>query len=104
MKLSELNEIHASPSSWKVGFIYFAPRDPRLLVRKRIGTLGWTLNFARPLALPFLIATVLGFWIGMSGLASSNLPEDLKWAGLLGMITALILIWAWVANPRRYQH
>lgn len=51
------------PGNWKLGFIYFCREDRRLMVPKRIRALGWTLNFARPLAVPFLgylIALVLG--------------------------------------------
>jgi hypothetical protein len=53
----------SDPGNWKLGFIYFCPQDPRILVPKRVHWLGWTINFARPLALPFLgwlIALVLG--------------------------------------------
>jgi uncharacterized membrane protein len=37
------------------GLVYWNPRDPRLWVEKRLG-LGWTLNFARPLAWVLLVA------------------------------------------------
>lgn len=35
-------------SNWRGGWlgIYVAPRDPRLIVRKRTPHLGWTFNFA----------------------------------------------------------
>ena len=102
MKLSELNEIHMSPASWVLGVIYFAPRDPRLLVRKRIASLGWTLNFARPMAVPFLISTVAVVWAGLWGLASSDLSESLKWGGFLGLLAAMLVTWGLAANPRRY--
>lgn len=102
MKLNELHEIHESPANWVLGVIYFAPRDPRLLVRKRIAALGWTLNFARPMALPFLLGTVAVFWAGLRGLASSDLSESLKWGGFLVLTGVLVGIWGWAANPRRY--
>ena len=102
MKLSELNEIHASPASWKAGFFYYAPGDPRLVVRKRLASLGWTLNFARPMALPFLLGTVGMFLAGIYGLASADLSNEVKWAVSAGLLMALILAWSWMANPRRY--
>ena len=64
MKLEDLNAQHANPDHWHLVFFYFAPEDPRIVVKKRIGGLGWTLNFARPMAIPFfcaLIAAVYGF-------------------------------------------
>ncbi len=102
MKPGELNEIHRSPASWILGSIYFAPRDPRLLVRKRIGALGWTLNFARPMALPLLFGTIGAFAAGLWGLAALEVSADLKWGGAIALLTLMISIWAWIANPRRY--
>ena len=58
-----LDHFHRDPANWKLGFIYFCSADQRVIVPKRIRGLGWTLNFARPLAVPFLgflIALVLG--------------------------------------------
>jgi hypothetical protein len=54
---------HCDPRNWKLGVFYFCRADHRIVVPKRLKGLGWTLNFARPLALPFfgfLIALVLG--------------------------------------------
>jgi uncharacterized membrane protein len=34
---------------WKLGMFYFNPNDPSLFLEKRFGV-GWTINFARPLA------------------------------------------------------
>ena len=38
-----------NPVYWKAGLFYYNPDDPRLFVGKRLG-IGWTLNFARPVA------------------------------------------------------
>lgn len=49
--------------NWKLGFIYFCREDQRIFVPKRVRGLGWTLNFARPLAVPalgFILAVVHG--------------------------------------------
>lgn len=46
---------------WKLGQIYFNRHDPSLFVEKRFG-IGWTINFARPLAISiFLIIIILAF-------------------------------------------
>ena len=61
LPLRDLN--HCNPGNWKLGIFYFCRADPRMMVPKRMRGLGWTLNFARPLAVPwlfFLIALVLG--------------------------------------------
>jgi hypothetical protein len=102
MKLRELDEIHESSSSWIFGVIYFAPRDPRLLVRKRCRALGWTLNFARPLALPLVAGTLAVLWAGLSLVASLDWSDSLKWSAALALIGWLVFCWAWIADPRRY--
>jgi len=55
MAHSAFDRFHANPANWKLGIFYFCRTDPRIVVPKRIRGLGWTLNLARPLALPFLI-------------------------------------------------
>lgn len=36
--------------NWKFGVFYFNKNDERIFVPKRIGGLGWTINFANPLS------------------------------------------------------
>ena len=48
----------ASGDGWR-GVLYVNPADPRLVVPKRSG-LGWTFNFARPIAWVLLTALLLG--------------------------------------------
>lgn len=52
--------LHCNPGNWKLGIFYFCPLDRRVVVPKRNRALGWTLNFARPMALP-----VLGFMLAV---------------------------------------
>jgi uncharacterized membrane protein len=35
-----------NPLNWKWGIFYFNRKDSRVIVPKRINSLGWTLNFA----------------------------------------------------------
>jgi SagB-type dehydrogenase family enzyme len=44
-----LNNMSRDPSNWK-GPFYFNRRDPRLMVPKLHPSMGWTLNFASPMA------------------------------------------------------
>ncbi|MFD0639473.1 DUF1648 domain-containing protein [Catenulispora yoronensis] len=43
---------------WKAGVVYFNRDDPAVWVQKRFGV-GWTVNFARPAALAFLVGIVV---------------------------------------------
>ena len=55
MTHADLASFHSDPANWKLGIFYFCRRDPRILVPKRILGLGWTLNFGRPMAVPFFL-------------------------------------------------
>jgi uncharacterized membrane protein len=48
----------ASGDGWR-GLLYVNPADPRLVVPKRMG-IGWTFNFAKPIAWVILVALLLG--------------------------------------------
>jgi len=52
---------------WKGGLIYFNPDDPAYFVSKRFGV-GWTMNFAHPVAWLFLLAPLA--IVGLSIFAS----------------------------------
>lgn len=43
---------------WKMGQIYFNPKDPAIFVEKRFG-IGWTLNFGNKLGWLFIIAIIV---------------------------------------------
>jgi uncharacterized membrane protein len=56
---SELNDSKSrNQSNWK-GFIYVNKEDQRLIVPKRIPTMGWTLNFANPYSYVILLAIIM---------------------------------------------
>jgi len=52
MNEEELDELRARPSNSKLGLIYYAKDDPRVVVPKSIKWMGWTINFAHPYAWP----------------------------------------------------
>jgi uncharacterized membrane protein len=56
------DERHDDPANWKFGIFYFNKKDERIVLPKRNGMLGWTLNFANPysvLALSVLVILVI---------------------------------------------
>jgi Family of unknown function (DUF5808) len=58
MTYADLARFHSDPANWKLGIFYFCRSDPRILVPKRILGLGWTLNFGRPMAVPFFLSMI----------------------------------------------
>lgn len=102
MDSAELNTLHTDPKHWHLLFFYFAPADPRIVVKKRFG-IGWTLNFARPLAIPFFVGLLVTFYASLDWLSRFNLSESAQWYALFAIIFLLISACAWLANPRRYD-
>jgi uncharacterized membrane protein len=49
----QLYSMSNNPSNWR-GLIYVNSRDPRMIVPKRLPSLGWTLNFGHPISYVFM--------------------------------------------------
>ena len=62
MNKTDLEVLSRDPANWRLYFFYFCPRDPRIIVPKRLRGFGWTVNMARPLAIPFLILLLAGIY------------------------------------------
>lgn len=55
------------PENYRYGIFYFNPRDPRIILPKRINEMGWTLNFANPYSW-LIIISIITFAILLSKL------------------------------------
>ena len=102
MKAEDLNALHRNPDNWHLVLFYFAHEDPRIVVKKRLGITGWTLNFARPMAIPFLAALIASACAYMNILGQIGLSESGKWLGVLLLIILIVALCGWMSNPRRY--
>ena len=56
MTRNELDRIWARPGNWSL--VYRCAEDPRVIVPRRRPWMGWTINFAHPLAWPALLLCV----------------------------------------------
>lgn len=100
MSSSAFDRYYWDANNWKLGFIYFCRADQRILVPKRLRGLGWTLNFARPLALPFL-GFLLAVVAGVMELANSfGGSGDLRFAIKLLLALGLIAVCYRLSIPR----
>ena len=92
MSRSAFDRHYYDAKNWKLGFIYFCKADQRIVVPKRLRGLGWTLNFARPLALPFL-GVLLAFAFGARELLLAlNGSTGLSCAVTLLLILGLVAL------------
>ena len=53
------DERHDDPANWKFGIFYFNKNDNRILLPKRNGSFGWTLNFANPYSILAIAAIIV---------------------------------------------
>jgi uncharacterized membrane protein len=53
-----LYSMNNNPNNWK-GMFYINPKDPRIFVLKRVPSMGWTLNFGRPISYILITCFVL---------------------------------------------
>jgi hypothetical protein len=100
MDRPSLDALHADPKNWRWGMFYFSREDPRMLVPKRVAGLGWTVNFARPLTIPFFLV-LLGFAWGAVRIAkelgfSGNALLVLK----VGLVIAILALCHRMAKHR----
>lgn len=47
------------PSNWKWGMFYFNTKDQRLIVPKRVASMGITINFANPWSILLVFVLIL---------------------------------------------
>ena len=102
MNTEDLNTMPRNPNHWHLVVFYFAPDDPRIVVKKRLGITGWTLNFARPMAVPFFAALIACVYGSMDLLNRFNISDSGKWVGIFLLIVSIVFLCGWMSNPRRY--
>jgi len=58
MTREEIEACWNDPRNYKWGLIYYCKADPRAIVPRRLKWMGWTVNFARPSAIPITLLLV----------------------------------------------
>ena len=100
MTTTELDGLSRDPNNWRLYFFYFCPRDPRIVVPKRIRGFGWTVNMARPLAIPFVLFLIAALY-GILELAQAfHAGGDARFAIKLLLVLGVIAICYRLSNPR----
>jgi hypothetical protein len=102
MTQPDLDALHRDPAHWKLFLFYICPADPRLVVRKRIGAMGWTLNFGRWMAIPFLCGLIGWIYGCLALLDWLEISDSAKWFGIVFMIFGIVGVCGWLSDSRRY--
>jgi hypothetical protein len=100
MTREELDRLWARPENWSI--VYRCAEDPRVIVPRRRQWMGWTINFAHPLAglvLLSSLAIVIGPVFVLLGMGVVAGP--LLLLVLLASILLLVVLSHWEASRSR---
>jgi uncharacterized membrane protein len=87
----ELERHWAKSENWSGAGFYYCPEDPRVIVPKRRPTMGWTINFAHPLAVPVLLLAFLFPAVPIVLLVRYHIP--VQWfIGALAICVCLLVL------------
>jgi hypothetical protein len=81
----EIEACWRDPRNQKWGLIYYCKADPRAIVPRRLKWMGWTVNFARPSAIPVV------------GLLLAVLAVPIQILTAKGAATSIVLVTGGVA-------
>lgn len=101
--MGEKSNSYQSTGCWYLSIFYINPDDPRLIVKRKLG-LGWTLNLARPLAIPVLFLEIAFIYAPFKALEHFDV-EPGGYHVIAGIIVFICLIssWNWMSNPDHFQ-
>ena len=100
MTRKELDELWASPNNWSL--VYRCAKEPRVIVPRRHPWMGWTINFAHPLAwaaLMVMVVIAVGPGLLVLGLGIVSAPFFLLTLGV--SIAAVVGVSHWEATRSR---
>lgn len=97
MRKEEIQQLWNDPANWATG-VYRCADDPRVIVAKRSKAMGWTVNFAHPLAWPvILFAVVLAVGPGIVAMLAGVSPGTVPIV-VLGSVAVLMLFAHWLTQ------
>ena len=100
MTREELDRLWARPGNWSI--VYRCAEDPRVIVPRRFPWMGWTINFAHPLAwlvVLLSVAIAVGLFIVLFSIGIASAP--LLISALVASIVFLVGFSHWEASRSR---
>lgn len=99
MKQNEFHSLWSQSSNWTLNIFYHCKNDPRVVVSKRWGSIGKTVNFSSPMAFPLIAITLLIAICPISIAKTFYAPTEMnQWLIIAGEITAIVVIWESLAK------
>ena len=103
MTREEIETCWKDPHNRKWG-VYYCKADPRVIVPRHWKWMGWTLNFARPSAIPVLLGVVALIAVPLEvARANGGGTVATVFVGVLSIV-GVCLLSAYLSSAKRWSH
>jgi len=103
MRPDEIEACWKDPHSYKCG-VYYCKTDPRVIVPRRFKWMGWTINFARPGAIPVLLGIIALLIVPSAIVRASGGGTAIVSITGVASILAVVLLSAYLSSTKRWSH
>ena len=98
MTKAEIEACWKDPRNRKWGIFYYCKADPRVIVPKRWKWMGWTVNAARPSAIPVVLLLLVILAVPVEVLSARGAGIGLQVMVLTGAIAVVCGICAYLSS------
>jgi len=97
MTREEIEACWKDPHNWKWRVYYFKT-DPRAIVPKRLKWMGWTVNFARPSAIPITLLLIALLVVPLLIVTAKGAGSSIVFITVAASIIVLCLACAYLSS------
>ena len=98
MTQEEIEACWKDPRNRKWGVFYYCKADPRVIVPKRLKWMGWTVNAARPNAIPVLLLLLAILAVPVFIVAAMGAGTGMMLVTAAATITIVCLLCAYLSS------
>jgi hypothetical protein len=103
MTREEIENCWKDPHNRKWGF-YYCRADPRAIVPRHRKWMGWTLNFARPSAVPVLLCVFALLIVPVSIVRANGGGTTARLLTIIASVIVVCLLSAYLSSTKRWGH
>ena len=101
---SKSTQPYRSTGGWHFLVLYFNREDPRIIVPTRIRSMGWTINMARPLAIPVILVIIALVLAPFKALEYFEIESGGAYIiTFIAVLVGLVSVCSWMSNPARFE-
>jgi hypothetical protein len=97
MTREQIEDCWKDPHNWKWR-VYYCKADPRVIVPRRLMWMGWTVNFARPSAIPWVGLLVAVVAVPVRIMAAKGAATSTLLVTGSAALTVVCLLCAWLSS------